>query len=149
MSTMKTTLADSLKTAMKAREMDKVKVLRGVQAAIKQIEVDKKIELDDAAVLDVLQKQIKQRQESLAVFSENGRDDLAAKEQFELEVIQAFMPKQMTEEEVSALVQAEIAEQGASSMQDMGKVMGALKGKTAGRADPAMISGLVKKALMG
>lgn len=146
---MKTTLADSLKTAMKAREMDKVKVLRGVQAAIKQIEVDKKIELDDAAVLDVLQKQIKQRQESLAVFSENGRDDLAAKEQFELEVIQAFMPKQMTEEEVSALVQAEIAEQGASSMQDMGKVMGALKGKTAGRADPAMISGLVKKALMG
>lgn len=149
MSTMKTTLADSLKTAMKAREMDKVKVLRGVQAAIKQIEVDKKVELDDAAVLDVLQKQIKQRQESLAVFSENGRDDLAEKEQFELEVIQAFMPKQMTEEEVSALVQAEIAEQGASSMQDMGKVMGALKSKTAGRADPAMISGLVKKALMG
>ncbi|PIE47308.1 MAG: glutamyl-tRNA amidotransferase [Gammaproteobacteria bacterium] len=149
MSTIKTTLANSLKTAMKAREMDKVKVLRGVQAAIKQIEVDKKIELNDALVLDVLQKQIKQRQESLTVFSDNGRDDLAAKEQFELEVIQTFMPTQMTEEEVAALVQAEIAEQGASSMQDMGKVMGALKTKTAGRADPAIISSLVKKALQG
>ncbi len=149
MSTIKTTLANSLKTAMKAREMDKVKVLRGVQAAIKQIEVDKKIELNDALVIDVLQKQIKQRQESLTVFSDNGRDDLAAKEQFELEVIQTFMPTQMTEEEVAALVQAEIAEQGASSMQDMGKVMGALKTKTAGRADPAIISSLVKKALQG
>lgn len=149
MSSIKTTLADSLKTAMKAREMDTVKVLRGVQAAIKQIEVDKQVELDDAAILDVLQKQIKQRQESLTVFEENGRDDLAEKEKFELEVIQQFMPQQMSEDELAEMVATEITEQGASSMQDMGKVMGALKAKTAGRADPATISQLVKKALMG
>lgn len=149
MSDIKTTLADSLKTAMKAREMDKVKVLRGVQAAIKQIEVDKQVELDDSAVLDILQKQIKQRQESLAIFNDNGRDDLASKEKFELEIIQAFMPQQMSEEELTALVQAEVTAQGAESMKDMGKVMGALKGKTAGRADPAIISKLVKNALMG
>lgn len=149
MSDIKTTLADSLKTAMKAREMDKVKVLRGVQAAIKQIEVDKQVELDDSAVLDILQKQIKQRQESLAIFNDNGRDDLASKEKFELEIIQAFMPQQMSEEELTALVQAEVSAQGAESMKDMGKVMGALKGKTAGRADPAIISKLVKNALMG
>lgn len=149
MSSIKTTLADSLKTAMKAREMNTVKVLRGVQAAIKQIEVDKQVELDDAAILDVLQKQIKQRQESLTVFDENGRDDLAEKEKFELEVIQQFMPRQMSEDELAQMVATEITEQGASSMQDMGKVMGALKAKTAGRADPATISQLVKKVLMG
>lgn len=149
MSSIKTTLADSLKTAMKAREMDTVKVLRGVQAAIKQIEVDKQVELDDAAILDVLQKQIKQRQESLTVFEENRRDDLAEKEKFELEVIQQFMPQQMSEDELAEMVATEITEQGANSMQDMGKVMGALKAKTAGRADPATISQLVKKALMG
>lgn len=149
MSTIKNTLADSLKTAMKAREMETVKVLRGVQAAIKQIEVDKQTELDDPAVLDVLQKQIKQRQESLTVFVQNERDDLAEKEKFELEVIQSFMPQQMSDDELQDMVTAEITAQGASSMQDMGKVMGALKTKTAGRADPATISQLVKKALLG
>ncbi|WP_227429274.1 GatB/YqeY domain-containing protein [Psychrobacter sp. I-STPA6b] len=149
MSALKQTITDTIKEAMKARELDKVKVLRNVQAVIKQIEIDKKVELDDAGILDILQKQIKQRQESLKVFTDNGRDDLAQKEQFELDVINEFMPQQMSEEELAALVNEEVATQNASSMQDMGKVMGALKAKTAGRADPAVISQLVKKALQG
>ncbi len=149
MSPLKDTITEQVKTFMRARELEKVKVLRNVQSVIKQIELDRQIELDDAGVLDILQKQLKQRQESLAIFTANGRDDLAQKEQFEIGIINEFMPQQMSDEELAALVNAEIATQGASSMQDMGKVMGALKTKTAGRADPALISQLVKKALVG
>jgi len=148
-SQLKQTLSDTIKTSMKARELERVKVLRNVQAVIKQIEIDRQTELDDAQVLEVLQKQLKQRQESLTIFTENSRDDLAAKEQFEIDIINEFMPKQMTDDEISALVNAEIAEQGATSMRDMGSVMGVLKNKTAGRADPALISKLVKDALQG
>ncbi|MBO1517172.1 MULTISPECIES: GatB/YqeY domain-containing protein [Psychrobacter] len=149
MSQLKQTLSDSIKTSMKARELERVKVLRNVQSVVKQIEIDRQIELDDAAVLEVLQKQLKQRQESLGIFTENGRDDLAAKEQFEIDVINEFMPAQMDDDELAALVNAEIQAQGATSMRDMGSVMGALKSKTAGRADPATISKLVKNALQG
>ncbi|MDN3397930.1 GatB/YqeY domain-containing protein [Psychrobacter sp. APC 3426] len=149
MSQLKQTLSDNIKTSMKARELERVKVLRNVQAVVKQIEIDRQTELDDAGVLEILQKQLKQRQESLGIFTENGRDDLAAKEQFEIEIINEFMPKQMDNDELAALVNAEIAEQGATSMRDMGSVMGVLKNKTAGRADPALISKLVKKALQG
>ena len=149
MSQLKQTLLDSIKVSMKARELERVKVLRNVQAVIKQIEIDRRIELDDAQVLDVLQKQLKQRQESLTIFTENNRDDLATKEQFEIDIINGFMPKQMDDDEVAALVNAEIAEQGATSMRDMGSVMGVLKNKTAGRADPALISKMVKDALQG
>lgn len=149
MSQLKQTLSDNIKTSMKARELERVKVLRNVQAVVKQIEIDRQIELDDAAVLDVLQKQLKQRQESLGIFTENDRDDLAAKEQFEIDIINEFMPKQMDNDELAALVNAEIAAQGATSMRDMGSVMGVLKNKTAGRADPALISKLVKDALQG
>lgn len=149
MSQLKQTLTDSIKTSMKARELERVKVLRNVQAVIKQIEIDRRIELDDADVLDVLQKQLKQRQESLSIFTENGRDDLATKEQFEIDIINQFMPKQMEDDEIAALVNAEIAEQGATSMREMGSVMAVLKNKTAGRADPALISKLVKDALQG
>ena len=149
MSQLKQTLLDSIKVSMKARELERVKVLRNVQAVIKQIEIDRRIELDDAQVLEVLQKQLKQRQESLTIFTENNRDDLATKEQFEIDIINGFMPKQMNDEEVAALVNAEIAEQGATSMRDMGSVMGVLKNKTAGRADPALISKMVKEALQG
>lgn len=134
---------------MKARELERVKVLRNVQAVVKQIEIDRQTELDDAGVLEILQKQLKQRQESLGIFTENGRNDLASKEQFEIDIINEFMPKQMNEAEIAALVKAEIAEQGATSMRDMGSVMGVLKNKTAGRADPALISKLVKEALQG
>lgn len=149
MSQLKQTLSDNIKTSMKARELERVKVLRNVQAVVKQIEIDRQTELDDAGVLEILQKQLKQRQESLGIFTENGRDDLASKEQFEIDIINEFMPKQMNEAEIAALVKAEIAEQGATSMRDMGSVMGVLKNKTAGRADPALISKLVKEALQG
>lgn len=149
MSALKDRITEQVKTSMKARELEKVKVLRNVQSVIKQIEIDRKIELDDAGVLEILQKQLKQRQESLTVFQDNGREDLAQKEQFEIDIINEFMPQQMDEAELANLINQEIAAQGASSMQDMGKVMGALKTKTAGRADPAVMSQLVKKALMG
>jgi len=149
MSALKDRITEQVKTSMKARELEKVKVLRNVQSVIKQIEIDRKIELDDAGVLEILQKQLKQRQESLTVFQDNGREDLAQKEQFEIDIINEFMPQQMDEVELADLINQEIAAQGASSMQDMGKVMGALKTKTAGRADPAVMSQLVKKALMG
>ena len=149
MSQIKQTLTDTIKVSMKAREIERVKVLRNVQAVIKQIEIDRRIELDDAEVLEILQKQLKQRHESLTIFTENGRDDLATKEQFEIDIINEYMPKQMDESEITALVNAEIAEQGATSMRDMGSVMGILKTKTAGRADPALISKLVKDALQG
>ncbi len=147
MSSLKQNLADTITTSMKARELERVKVLRNVQSVVKQIELDRQVDLDDAGVLEVLQKQLKQRQESLAIFTENGRDDLAQKEQFEIDIINEFMPKQMDAAELAALVNEEIAAQGATSMRDMGSVMGALKTKTAGRADPAVISKLVKEAL--
>ncbi|GAF51882.1 MULTISPECIES: GatB/YqeY domain-containing protein [Psychrobacter] len=149
MSQLKQTLSDNIKVSMKARELERVKVLRNVQSVVKQIEIDRQTELDDAQVLEVLQKQLKQRQESLTIFTENGRDDLATKEQFEIDIINEFMPQQMNQDEIMALVNAEIAEQGATSMRDMGSVMGVLKNKTAGRADPALISKMVKDALQG
>ena len=149
MSQLKQTLSDTIKTSMKARELERVKVLRNVQSVVKQIEIDRQTELDDAQVLEVLQKQLKQRHESLSIFTENGRDDLASKEQFEIDIINEFMPKQMDDAELAALVNAEMKEQGAASMRDMGSVMGVLKNKTAGRADPELISKLVKDALQG
>ena len=149
MSQIKQTLTETIKVSMKTREIERVKVLRNVQAVIKQIEIDRRIELDDAEVLEILQKQLKQRHESLTIFTENGRDDLATKEQFEIDIINEYMPKQMDDAELAALVNAEIAAQGATSMRDMGSVMGVLKNKTAGRADPALISKLVKDALQG
>ena len=148
-SQLKQTLSDNIKTSMKARELERVKILRNVQSVVKQIEIDRQTELDDAQVLEVLQKQLKQRQESLTIFTENGRDALAIKEQFEIDIINEFMPQQMNQDEIMALVNAEIAEQGATSMRDMGSVMGVLKNKTAGRADPALISKMVKDALQG
>ena len=149
MSQLKQTLTDTIIVSMKAREIERVKVLRNVQAVIKQIEIDRQTELNDAEVLEILQKQLKQRHESLTIFTENGRDDLANKEQFEIDIINEYMPKQMNDAELAALVNAEIKEQGATSMRDMGSVMGVLKNKTAGRADPALISKLVKDALQG
>ncbi len=148
MSELKQTITEAVKTAMKAREMDKVKVLRNVQAVIKQVEIDKQITLDDAETLKILQKQVKQRQEALAIFRANGREDLAEKEQFEINIIDEFLPQSMTETEILALVDAEISKQGATSMRDMGNVMNALKVQTAGRADPALISKLVKARLV-
>lgn len=149
MSSIKQALTDNVKSSMKAHDLERVKVLRNVQAVIKQIEIDRQTELDDEGVLEVLQKQLKQRQESLAIFTENNREDLAKKEQFEVDIINEFMPSQMDDAELASLVNEEIQAQNATSMRDMGAVMGALKAKTAGRADPALISKLVKQALQG
>lgn len=146
---LKTTLTDTIKTAMKARELEKVKVLRNVQAVIKQIEIDRRIDLDDAGVLDVLQRQIKQRQESLAVFTNNNRTDLADKERFEIEIISAFMPEPLNDDEIATIINTAISQTGASTMADMGRVMSLVKERTVGRAEASVLSGLVKQALSG
>lgn len=145
--TLKNSLTEAVKSAMKAREMEVVKILRNVQAAIKKVEIDSQTELDDTTVLELLQKQIKQRQESLDIYQANGREDLAAKEQLEIEVISQFLPPQLDEAALKDLISATITELSASSMKDMGRVMNAVKEKTVGRADPAVISVLVKQAL--
>lgn len=145
--TLKDSLTQTIKSSMKAREMEVVKILRNVQAAIKKVEIDTQTTLDDNAVLELLQKQIKQRQESLDIYQANGRDDLAAKEKFEIEVIGQFLPAQLDEAALNDIIAATITELEANSMKDMGRVMNAVKEKTIGQADPAIISGLVKKAL--
>lgn len=145
--TLKDSLTQTIKSSMKAREMEVVKILRNVQATIKKVEIDTQTTLDDNAVLELLQKQIKQRQESLDIYEANGRDDLAAKEKFEIEVIGQFLPVQLDEAALNDIIAATITELEADSMKDMGRVMNAVKEKTVGQADPAIISGLVKKAL--
>ena len=145
--TLKDSLTQTIKSSMKAREMEVVKILRNVQAAIKKVEIDTQTTLDDNAVLELLQKQIKQRQESLDIYQANGRDDLATKEKFEIEVIGQFLPAQLDEATLNDIIAATITELEANSMKDMGRVMNAVKEKTVGQADPAIISGLVKKAL--
>ncbi|MGZ7881997.1 GatB/YqeY domain-containing protein [Acinetobacter soli] len=145
--TLKDQITDVLKTSMRAKEMATVMVIRGLQAAIKQIEVDERKDLDDAQVLAVIEKQIKQRKESIKAFEGAGRDDLASKEQAEIEVISQFLPEAMTEEALDSLIEQTIAAQGATSMKDMGKVMNSLRPIIAGRADPAQVSSKIKAKL--
>jgi len=147
MSELKLRLTESVKSAMRERLSDRLSVLRGVQAAIKQIEVDTREELDDARVLALLEKQLKQRKESISAYTNAGRDDLAKKEQFELEVISEFLPVAMTSEELEALIANEITAQGATSIRDMGKVMNALRPLIAGRADASDVSARIKAKL--
>ena len=147
MTTLKDQITDVLKSSMRAKDMATVTVIRGVQAAIKQIEVDERIELDDAQVLAVIEKQIKQRKESIKAFSGAGRDDLASKEQAEVEVISQFLPAAMTEEELDSMIAQTIAAQEATSMKDMGKVMNSLRPLIAGRADPSQVSAKIKAKL--
>jgi uncharacterized protein YqeY len=144
---LKTQLTDDMKTAMKAGDKTRLGVIRLINAAIKQKEVDERVELDDAQVLAVLEKQVKQRRDSLTQFEAAGRHDLAAVERFELGVIQGYLPQQMSAGELAAAVAAAIAESGAAGPQDMGKVMAVLKPRVAGRADMGALSGLVKQAL--
>ena len=147
MTTLKNQITDVLKNSMRAKDMATVTVIRGLQAAIKQIEVDERIELDDAQVLAVIEKQIKQRKESIKAFSGAGRDDLASKEQAEVEFISQFLPAAMTEEELDSMIAQAIAAQQATSMKDMGKVMNSLRPLIAGRADPAQVSAKIKAQL--
>lgn len=147
MTTLKNQITEVLKATMRAKEMNKFTVIRGLQAAIKQIEVDERVELDDSQVLAVIEKQIKQRKESVKAFEGAGRDDLASKEQAEIEVLSQFLPEAMTEEELDSLIEQTIAAQGATSMKDMGKVMNSLRPIIAGRADPAQVSAKIKAKL--
>ena len=147
MTTLKNQITDVLKATMRAKEMSKLTVIRGLQAAIKQIEIDERIELDDTQVLAVIEKQIKQRKESVKAFEGAGRDDLASKEQAELEILSQFLPEAMTEEELDSIIAQAITAQEATSMKDMGKVMNSLRPLIAGRADPAQVSAKIKAKL--
>lgn len=141
-------IQEDVKNAMRAQERERLAVLRLVTAAIKQKEVDERIELDDAQVLAVLDKMAKQRRESLDQYRQAGRDDLAAQEAFELGLIQTYLPEQLDEDELAALIKTTIAETGASSIKDMGSVMNALRPKVQGRADMKSVSQSVKTHLM-
>ena len=147
MTTLKTQITDALKTSMRAKDMATVTVLRGLQAAIKQIEIDERIELDESRVLAVIEKQIKQRKESIKAYEGANRQDLASKEQAELEIISQFLPAAMTEEELDSMIAQTISAQQATSIKDMGKVMNSLRPIIAGRADPAQVSAKIKAKL--
>ncbi len=147
--TLKTRILDDMKTAMKAKETARLAAIRLLMAAMKQREVDERIELDDAGVVAVIEKMLKQRRDSIAQYEAAGRKDLADAEKFEVEVLSAYMPAGLTADEIAALVSAAVAESGASGPADMGRVMALVKPKVAGRADMADVSKLVKAKLSG
>jgi uncharacterized protein YqeY len=147
--TLKERITEDMKAAMRASEKERLSTIRMVQAAIKQREVDERIVLDDAQVIAVLEKMVKQRKESIAQFEQGGRTDLAAKEQTEIVLLQSYLPAQLSDAEIEAIVRDAIAATGASSVKDMGKVMGAVKAKAAGRADMGAVSARIKAALSG
>ena len=145
---LKARIQEDVKNAMRAQQREQLAVLRLVTAAIKQKEVDERIDLDDSQVLAVLDKMAKQRRESLEQYRAAGRDDLADQEQFELDLIQAYLPEQLGEDELAGLIRDTIAELGASSIRDMGSVMNALRAEVQGRADMKAVSQAVKAQLM-
>ena len=147
--TLKQTLTDDMKAAMKAGEKERLGVIRLINAAIKQKEVDERIELDDAAVVAVLGRMLKQRRDSVNQYEAAGREDLAAVERAEIAVIEGYLPAQMDEAAINAEIDAAIAATGAAGPADMGKLMGALKPKLAGKADMGVVSKLVRQKLAG
>jgi uncharacterized protein YqeY len=149
MSTLTARINDDVKAAMKAKDKARLGVLRLITAAIKQREIDERITLNDEQVLAVLEKMIKQRKDSIAQYEKAGRDELAQQEAFEIGIIQAYMPEQLSDDEIEALITEAISSSGAESMKDMGKVMGLLKPKLAGRADMGAVSGKIKAKLAG
>ena len=144
---LKETLTNDMKSALKAGDKDRLKVVRLLLADIKRVEVDSRKELDDAAILSVIEKAVKQRRDSIEQFTKGDRADLAAIEQAELDVIQAYLPEQLSDEELDALIDAKIAATGAEGIRDMGKVMGAIKSEAAGRADMGAVGARVKARL--
>jgi len=144
---LKEQISEDMKTAMRAKDSGRLATIRLINAAIKQKEVDERIDLNDDQVLSVIEKMIKQRKDSISQFEAGGRQDLADIEKAELVVLNAYMPAQMSEAEVQAEVTSAVAAVGASGPQDMGKVMGVLKPKLAGRADMTAVSAMVKAAL--
>ena len=147
--TLKQQLTNDMKAAMKAGDKDRLGVIRLVNAAIKQREVDERVELDDAAVLAVLEKMLKQRKDSVSQYEGAGREDLAAIERAEIVVIQTYLPAQLDEAQILAAIDDAIATTGASAPADMGKLMGVLKPALAGQADMGLVSKLVKQKLAG
>lgn len=146
---LKSRIQDDMKAALKSGDKSRLGVIRMILAAIKQREIDERCELDDAQTLSVLDKLIKQRRDAIAQYEAAGREDLAAAERFELEVIQGYLPPPLTDSEIEAFIAEAIAETGAKSVGDMGKVMNALRPKLQGRADLGTVSGRVKQRLGG
>ena len=147
--TLKERITEDMKTAMRSGEKDRLAVIRLLQAAIKQIEVDERITLDDAKVTSVLEKMIKQRKESIVAFEKGARADLVAKESAEIVILQPYLPAQLGEAELDALIAEAIAATGAASIKDMGKVMGMVKAKAAGKADMGAVGARIKAKLGG
>ena len=146
---LKDQITEDMKTAMRAKDSERLGTIRLLQAAMKQKEVDERVELDDAAIVAIVDKLIKQRKDSVAAFSQAGRTDLADKESAEITVLQVYLPQRMGPEEITAAVQAIVAGLGAKGPGDMGKVMGAVKTQLAGKADMGLVSAAVKAALAG
>ena len=144
---LKTQLTEDMKAAMKGGDKERLGVIRLINAAIKQREVDERIVLDDAQVLAILEKMLKQRRDSVTQFQAGGRTDLADKETYEIGVIQSYLPAQLSPEEVDAIIAAAVAEAGAAGPKDMGKVMGLVKPKVAGRTDMGKLSERIKARL--
>ena len=132
---LKTQLTDAMKAAMKGGDKETLGVIRLMLAALKQVEVDERIELDDTRIITILDKMVKQRRESISQFDAAGRDDLSSKEKAEIEIIQPYLPQQLSEEEVTAIINDAIAKSGAASIKEMGKVMGIVKPQVTGRGD--------------
>ncbi len=147
MSELKKQIQASVITAMKAGEKERLKTLRLITSSMKQIEIDERIELDDARIIVILDKMIKQRRESISQFKTAGRDDLIAQENSEIDIIQEFLPQALSEEEVDDIVNQAIQKTSASSIKDMGKVMGLVKPQIIGRADMGEVSGWIKAIL--
>jgi uncharacterized protein len=145
---LKERITEDMKSAMRSGEKERLATIRLILAAIKQREVDERIVLDDAQVLAVLEKMVKQRKESITQFEAGGRADLAAKEQAELEVLKAYLPEPLSDADLDALIRSAIAETAATSVKDMGKVMAVVKAQAAGRADMGAVGGRIK-ALLG
>ncbi|MEE8345195.1 MAG: GatB/YqeY domain-containing protein [Woeseiaceae bacterium] len=145
--TLKAQISEDMKSTMKAGDKDRLKVLRLMRAAIQQIEVDKRIELDDSAVLGVLDKMVKQRRDSITQFKNGSREDLADIELAEIAVLETYLPEQLGEAELDKIIDQAIKDSGAESIRDMGKVMGQVKAKAAGRADMGAVSAKVKERL--
>ncbi len=145
--TLKSDLTDAMKAAMRAKEKERLVVIRGVLAAIKQREIDEQIELDDIQVLAVLDKLVKQRKDSAQQFRDADRIDLAEKEEMEMKVLQEFLPAALSAEEIARLIDDAVSSTGAQSMKDMGKVMGLIKPQVQGRADMSQVSALIKQRL--
>ncbi len=147
MSDLQKQIQDSVIIAMKSGEKERLKILRLMTSAMKQIEVDERIELDDARIIAILDKMVKQRRESISQFKTAGRDDLVKQENYEIDIIQEFLPQALSEEEVDAIVTQAIEQTGASSIKDMGKVMGLVRPQIIGRADMGEVSGRIKSTL--